>query len=338
MGADLSRKASFDTMTVLSPTPGALESPDTLPPGVEVVEVDDLSGGLEAAGRKRKVLVTNAGQFEGREGYVAKFLDGWKIALPKPVGPRADDRRPLRRGGSGFELKYTHFSTVQSIERRMPMLTAVNIDGARAKSIKRTSVPWCFDGRLDVADQIGDEVYSEKKNVLDRGHMVRREDPNWADLKTANRANVDTFHFTNSCPQMADVNQQVWLGLENYILRNAKTEDLHASVFTGPVFTKNDLPYRGVRIPLSFWKVVAIVTDEGRPSATAYEISQKDALSELEFVFGAYKTFQVSIRSIQEKAGISFHDLEEYDGFSADEKKTGRRRTTELESLEMVRV
>jgi endonuclease G, mitochondrial len=335
MKADLSRRADFNSMIRLAPS-SEVEGPETLPPGVEILEVDDPGAGLEAAGRKRRVFVTNASELAGRRGYSPDFLDGWTISLPLPTGPRAGDRRELRRG-SGFELKYTHFSTVQSIERRMPMFTAVNISGEDAKSITRTSVPWCFDGRLDVADQIGDEVYSEKKNVLDRGHMVRREDPNWGNLDVADRANIDTFHFTNSCPQMADVNQHIWLGLENYILKNAKAEDLHATVFTGPVFTERDLPYRGAMIPLSFWKVVAIVT-EGRPSATAYEVSQEDELSALEFVFGPYKTFQVSIRSIEEKAHLSFHDLAEFDGFSDAERRTGGRRRTPLESLESVRV
>jgi endonuclease G, mitochondrial len=336
MAADLSWKVDLDQMTVLSPTVESLES--LVPPDVDLVEIDEPTGALEGTSRKRTVRVTRASTFAGRSGYEADFLDGWRISLPEVSAERSGDRCELRRGGSGFELKYTHFSTVQSKERRMPMLTAVNINGATAKSIKRTSVPWCFDGRLDVSDQIGDEVYAERKNVLDRGHMVRREDPNWDRLDIANRANTDTFHFTNSCPQMGAVNQQVWLGLENYILQNARAEELRATVFTGPAFTADDLPYRGALIPLSFWKVVAIVTEDGRPSATAYEVSQEDALSALEYVFGAYKTFQVSIRSIEEKTGIAFGDLADYDGFSASERKTGARRRAKLESLEMVRV
>ena len=181
------------------------------------------------------------------------------------------------------------------------MFVAVNIDGTTERRITRSSIPWRYDGRLDLSDQIGDEVYSERKNVLDRGHMVRREDPNWGDMATARRANVDTFHFTNSCPQIGAVNQQVWLGLENYVLRNTRDHDMRVSVFTGPVFTKHDLLYRGALVPRSFWKVVAVVDEDGRPSATGYEISQDEALSDLEFAFGAYKTYQVSIRSIEKK-------------------------------------
>ena len=76
MGADLSRKATFEGMTLLSPPPDPTEGPEGLPPGVEIVEVDDPSAGLEAAGTKRRVLVTNAAQFKGREGYAPNVLDG----------------------------------------------------------------------------------------------------------------------------------------------------------------------------------------------------------------------------------------------------------------------
>jgi endonuclease G len=341
MKADLSRKVDVAGMRSLSISPensdGMLESVTEAPPGTEWREIEV---GLEAAGAKQKkirVLVTKPETFADRTGYDAAFIDGWEIPFPAPGS--ADDVRPPRRGGNdGSTLHYEHFSTLQSRSRRMPLVVAVNIDGNKEKKITRTSTPWRFDGRLDVEDQIGDEVYAEKKNVLDRGHMVRREDPIWGPPKIAGRANVDTFHFTNSCPQMATVNQQIWLGLENYILHNTRDEDLAVSVFTGPVFRKNDLKYRGALIPKSFFKVVAVVDDDGRPSATGYEVSQEDELSELEFVFGPYKTFQTSIKAIEEKTGLSFGDLKEYDGFSVSEKKGGGRKRVELESLEMVRI
>jgi endonuclease G len=337
MIADLNKKVDIDGMRRIGIAEdgdsGALES--VAPPGTEwqTIEV-----GLEGTTRtkKIKVLVSKPETFAGRKGYDAKFIDGWEIPLPKPAN--GDDLRQLRRGGQGYVLSYEHFSTVQSKSRRMPMFVAVNIDGNKEKRITRTSTPWRFDGRLDVEDQIGDEVYSEEKNVLDRGHMVRREDPIWGTPTVASRANIDTFHFTNSCPQMAKVNQQIWLGLENYILHNTRDEDLFVTVFTGPVFGKSDLKYRGALIPKSFFKVVAVVDGDGRPSATAYEVSQEDELSELEFVFGAYKTFQTSIAAIEDKTGLTFGDLKEQDGFSVSEKKGNARKRVALESLEMVRI
>lgn len=338
MNVDLSRTVELEGMQVLGEPAGvgSLEGLDEAD-DVESVEIE-VPGALEGPAKKIRVLVSKPDSFARRTGYQPEFLGDWEIPLPIPQGELANDVRHLRRGGSGFELKYEHFSTVQSISRRIPMFVGVNIDGSQSKKIVRTSTRWRFDGRLEIADQIGDEVYSEEHNVLDRGHMVRREDPIWGTMPTAARANVDTFHFTNAAPQMAAVNQRTWLGLEEYILRNTRNDEMAVTVFTGPVFTENDFPYRGALIPKSFWKVVAVVTEDGRPSATAYEISQEQELSALEFVFGEYKTYQVSIHEIEEKTSLRFGDLSRYDGFSVTERKTRKRTRAELESLEMVRI
>lgn len=287
---------------------------------------------IERAGREP---TTPPGDFAGRGGYDPGFLSGWDVRLPVATGDRAADMLSVRRGGSGVELKYEHFSVVMSKSRRMPMLTAANIDGNESKSVPRIQT-WSFDGRLDKEDQWGDALYDG--NALDRGHMVRREDPIWGPVTVARRANRDTFHFTNSCPQMAGVNQRVWLGLENYVLHNARADRMRVSVFTGPFFSDDDLEYRGARVPLAFWKVVAIVTEDGRPSATAYKVSQARELAELEFVYGAYKTFQISVREVINVTGIDFSGLVNYDGFSEHESATGTRFEEPLDSLEQIRV
>jgi endonuclease G len=195
---------------------------------------------------------------------------------------------------------------------------------------------WSFDGRLDKADQWGDALYDS--NALDRGHMVRREDPVWGSLAEARQANEDTFHFTNSCPQMAGVNQRVWVGLEDYVLTHARADGMRVSVFTGPYLGSDDLEYRGALVPKAFWKVVAIVRDDGRPSATAYKVDQAKELEDLEFVYSGYKTFQVSIDNVMRAARIDFSSLVDYDGFSQHERATGAALVEPLDSLEDVRI
>ena len=197
-----------------------------------IAELRGSDGELERAGQEP---TTAAGDFEGRNGYDDRFLDGWDIPLPLALGDRADDMLHLRRGGTGVELKYRNFSVIMSKSRRLPMLTAANINGQESRSLPRIQT-WSFDGRLDKADQWGDALYDT--NVLDRGHMVRREDPIWGSLALSREANRDTFHFTNSCPQMAGVNQRIWLGLENYILHNARADDMRVSVFHGTVLRR----------------------------------------------------------------------------------------------------
>lgn len=308
--ADLNRRATLESMVRL--------------------EDGDL---LERPGREPE---TPSEELDGRRGYDPDFLEGWRIELPKASGDAARDMRRLRRGGEGVELKYHNFSVIMSASRRMPMLTAVNIDGTESRSVPRISA-WSFDGRLDKEDQWGDILYY--RQGLNRGHMVRREDPIWGDLEEAQRANFDTFHFTNSCPQMPGVNQVKWLGLENYILKHARVDKMRVNVYTGPYFGDGDLEHAsGAKIPLAFWKVVAIVTEDGRPSATAYRVSQEQELGELEFVFAGYKMYQISVQQVVNNTSIDFGALVEYDGFSQHERTGGGPLEERLDNLERVRV
>ncbi len=315
--ANLNLKANLSSMTrigdILSSTVNA-----------EMVEA------LERAGHEP---TTNSEAFEDRNGYEPNFLDGWNIEMPKLTGEMKNDMRELRRGGTGVELKYQNFSVIMSKSRHLPLITAVNINGEESKKQPRISV-WSYDGRLDKQDQVGDALYDN--NILDRGHMVRREDPVWGENSKV--ANIDTFHFTNSCPQIAGVNQVIWLGLENYVLKNAKTDKMRVNVYTGPIFNKRDMEYREVKIPAAFWKVVAIVTEEGRPSATAYRVSQKKELGDLEFVYGKYKTFQISIRQVTKLTGLDFAELVEYDGFSQHEAGTGEMVERTLEDFSDIQI
>jgi endonuclease G len=266
-------------------------------------------------------------EFEGREGYDAAFLDNFKVDLPARTGVRKGDEAPLIAGGNP-ELHYEHFSLVMSKSRRIAMFTACNIDGAKSKKIKRDKDVWALDGRIDARYQLGEDFYAG--NRLDRGHLVRREDPVWGG--GAALANDDTFHFTNCSPQYDEFNQQIWLGLENYLLKNARVHKLQISVFTGPVLRNDDPPYRMTRIPREYWKVVCLVTEGGRASATAYKISQEDLLSEgMAFVFGKYKTYQVSVSSVEKLAVLDFGRLRDYDGFSTQETMTAQPQQRVLE-------
>jgi endonuclease G, mitochondrial len=310
--------------------PVDLSTPITLASMVRLSHAGDGLEGLERAGREP---TTPAEELLDRRGYDPDFLQGFKIALPRATGRAAADMR--RVDGTDVELKYMHFSVIMSESRRLPMLTAVNIDASQSRRLPRIDT-WSFDGRLDKEHQHGDALYDN--NALDRGHMVRREDPVWGTLKEAKIANVDTFHFTNACPQMAGVNQKTWLGLEDHILQHARADKMRVTVFTGPFFAADDLEFRSARIPAAFWKVVAIVTDRGRPSATAYKVSQVKELQDLEFVFAGFKTFQISIKQVMEATHLDFSHLVAFDGFSQHENATGLEVVEQLDSLELVRV
>jgi len=296
-----------------------------------------LAAGFEAASEAHPEAAADgshaAGFFDGRAGYEPEFL-GDGLAAPWPVMPASLEQALAHPsdevGDSPFELRYTHFGVKYHLVRRQPLMTAVNIDGEHPVRIKRAGDKWFLDERIPVAAQLTKDDYADPE--IDRGHMVRREDPNWDTAATgvgdvtalAKLANDDTFHYTNAAVQHSRLNQgkQLWQGLENYILDSARTEGFRACVFTGPILRPDDpkLP-NGVAIPQEFWKLVVMPAAGGaKLHATAYLLSQGDLIRELlekrsrveaveGFVLGAYRTFQVSVADLAFATGL---DLSAY--------------------------
>jgi endonuclease G len=246
--------------------------------------------------------------YEGLTGYDPAFL-GEEYTIPHPTYSSNVEQDLVSLNSGGTILHYTHFSIVMSKSRRLAYYTVVNIDGNQLIDVQRASDQWYFDPRIERSYQCGPELYSG--NSLDRGHLVRRRDPVWGDK--AEEANRNTFHFTNCSPQHSYLNQKTWLELENYILDHAENDKLKVTVFTGPVFRTDDRVYRGVQIPAEFWKVVVMVKEDGTLSATAYLQTQKNLIDNLEFAYGAYKTYQVPISHIEELTGMQFSELRTYD-------------------------
>lgn len=254
--------------------------------------------------------------FADRDGYLSGFL-GPDIPLPK-LGRWTKDAVPVKgtRKKKQYELKYRHFSVTQSASRKLPIFTAVNIDGAEARRAFRDNDKWFIDLRIPEDLQLGNEIY--RSNELDRGHMVRRLDAVWGSKEHAAQANGDTFHYVNAAPQHKDLNQKEWNALEEYILDSAKVQSLRISVFTGPIMRDTDQEYRGlVRLPQEFWKIAVLVNKDTKElSAAGYVLSQGEMLkdiTEAAFVFGEFRTYQILISKIEKTTGLSFGKLSEQD-------------------------
>ncbi|GAA0918454.1 hypothetical protein GCM10009574_045990 [Streptomyces asiaticus] len=270
-----------------------------------------------------------------RKGYDERFL-GPSLPLPRPTGPDTETT----------VLPYTNFSVVFRPDRRLAAATAVTIDGAHLVDVERKD-EWRFDPRLPEAQQAGAPVYRD--NPLDKGHLVRRLDPVWG--PNASMANDDTFHYTNAAPQMNVFNQgkQLWQGLENFLLDHAEEFHRKLTVFTGPVLENSDPPYRGIQVPLRFWKVAAFLQD-GELASTAYVLDQSPDLSRDAAArvmaeaaragdpppLGAFRTFQVPVSDIARLTALDLGPLP-----AADRLTAGRRaapRWTRLESYDDITV
>jgi endonuclease G len=293
------------------------------------VRLGDQPGSATVAGAGGVEAITIDPNYGDRQGYDPQFLGAEVGAVPLPalsaeLVPLAAINS-LATGERRYVLPYHHFSVVLNKQRGLAFYTAVNIDGASGVRLRRERDRWSFDPRVSQDQQTGEQVYRD--NPLDRGHLVRRLDPAWGpSAGAAKLANDDTFHFTNCTPQHHDFNagQTLWAGLEDYILDNADNRNFRVNVFTGPVLAADDDRYRGVQLPRQFWKVVAMVKQDGALSATAYLLSQDQLIKGLEitpeaFSYGAYRTYQVPVRHVEDLTSLSFGSLADADPLGRQE-------------------
>lgn len=274
--------------------------------------------------------------YRNRQGYRPRFLKGFEVPLPQ-LPAEAQPAPVSVHGASGpsHELKYTHFSIVMNAARRMAYYTACNIDGSSWKNIDRktgiiseaaeATEKWFTDPRIPAAAQTDQPLYDAQRprRLFDRGHLVRRQDPSWGPDIRAYRANADTFHFTNCTPQASTFNQRAkhWQGIEQYILEdNAVADGDKVTVFTGPVFADDDPPYRDIKVPRQFWKIIVRV-DAGTPAVVALLASQSQFLNKLPEALRSeawddtakVEEFLSTVREIEKLTGLDFGNLRDYD-------------------------
>ena len=252
-------------------------------------------------------VTASAKDLAGREGYDADFL-----GLPVPL--------PGLAGVETVVLPYTHFSVLMRLDKRLAAVTAVGIDGSKLRDLGREGISWRLDPRLAADLQTGERVYT--RNDIDRGHLVRRASAVWGEtVAEAELANEDTFHYTNAAPQAAKFNQglELWLGIESYLQEHAAQYRSRIVVLTGPIFSALDPVYRGVDIPLRFFKVAAFI-HQGELAAVGYVVDQSPQLAELPDVprpgateevppLGPFRTFQAPVRDIASLTGLDLEQL-----------------------------
>lgn len=242
-------------------------------------------------------------------GYDPAFLG---VDLPAPTSG-ADDAVLL--DGSPW-LPYEHFSVMLSRARRLARAVAWTIDAATLRDLPRSGLRFRADPRIAPELQVLDDVYAD--NRLDRGHLARRADLLWGTLAQAKRANSDSFYFTNISPQMDTFNQSGkagdWGLIENSLLEYVRETPLpRVAVFGGPVFADDDDPvYRGVAVPLSFWKVLAYRSPDAEAEAEltckAFLVTQSlggltIGLDEQYLIHG------LPLRDLEERTGLDFADV-----------------------------
>jgi endonuclease G, mitochondrial len=321
---------------------------DTLSIVVAASTADERGGGAPASRIDTR--------YENRRGYNERFLGNFLVPMPQlNAGQRSGAARVRGIGDSSnpYELKYQHFSVVLNASRRMAFFSICNIDGAKrirvdrdsgkAKSGPEATENWAIDPRVPEQSQLSDAFYSRLRRTLRgadffaRGHLTRREDPNWGRAEAAERANDDTFHHTNACPQVQTAfngSQRAWQGIEDYVLNAADESNLKVTVITGPVFGEDDPVYEdaefgSIALPRQFWKVVVRVED-GKPLVIAILADQSEAM---DLLFSARREAREAIwdwparlsrdyistvATIERLTGLDFGNLVDYDIYAQD--------------------
>jgi endonuclease G len=185
--------------------------------------------------------------YRKRTGFDPRFLGDVVVSPPRPDGKKLKASQLLPA------LPYQHFSVRLHRQRKIAAYTAVNISGnERYQRTGRETDSWEEDPRAK-GFQTTQPFY---KAPFQRGHLVMRLDPVWGPKEVAERAEADTFHWTNCAPQHRKLNNPWWLSVETHVLETARVTRQRVSVFSGPVLTRRDPVLRGVKVPLAYWKVL----------------------------------------------------------------------------------
>lgn len=265
--------------------------------------------------------------FSGCTGFDEYFL-GERTPLPRPNAALKKKLARLIDNPDSYLIKYHHYTTAQHTIRKMPVFSAVNVSGLERFKLDRKDV-WYRDRRIDMDVQLTDAFY--ESSHMDKGHMTRREDAEWGDTKTfaKNAANM-TCSYTNACPQVPALNRAIfgykglWGMLELRILeKGVKKEDGEEAkicVFNGPFFADSDEVFKGIQIPVDFWKLVVWRNESGKLRSTGFKLSQAKLMSDVEFERLAFdeifKEQSCSVKYIEKNTGLDFGEIANWDTFS----------------------
>lgn len=277
-------------------------------------------------------------------GYVPGFLEGFLVPTPLIPNEKEGDVSVNTETGEGI-FHYINYSSVHCRSRRMPFFSASNIYRESWLPIERAGT-FTPDPRLAKEEQLSSTIYTElnkkteeKNKKVDKGHLTRREDVQWAESKNkekAQEAAESTFYYTNACPQHHQLNNELWKYLENAVLvRGRSKKPPKASVFTGPIFNDSDpllvFPKEvkeQIKCPLRFWKVIYYVSEKDELHCAAFIMSHKLLMerdghilrpvtsrgmelekvkSEIPFLyFEENEKYQITLSLLQDLTGLQF--------------------------------
>lgn len=249
-------------------------------------------------------------------GYDENFLEGIKLPLPKYSIDLASEILKDNELREETIADYIHYSVVmnKADEKRSPTFVALNINQNQHRSTNRSD-RWRIDPRVGFENQLDNDYY--RRNPWDRGHMARRTTAAWGTTTSeAQRASNETFYYTNSCLQHANLNQDEWLALEDWVYDLKLDNDGRITSFSGPFYADFDRTIKPsgrplALIPAGFFKIVCFKNKEtSKLDVRAFVMYQDEKALENKHGHKRYnnQTYQTTVSLIEELTGLQFED------------------------------
>ena len=244
-------------------------------------------------------------------GYNQGFLEG--VVLPIP---RFRTKLAAELFSEGRTFTYPNYSVVMNgnSAKRSPAVVCLNIDQNQLQNTQRKD-RWRLDTRIGAANQLDNDYYAN--NPWDRGHMARRASAAWGStVVDAQLASDETFYYSNSTLQHENLNQDEWLGLEEWVQQLDLDRDGRITSMIGPIYADFDRSIRPLGrpialVPAGFFKVVSFINKQtDKLDVRAFIIYQDaealaDKLGRTRYDNQAY---QVTTTEVETLTGLIFDD------------------------------
>jgi endonuclease G len=263
--------------------------------------------------------------FKGRKGFDPKFLGKPRTPWPRlPTSLAAGLGKPSDKPREPNELRYTHFGVKYSTALKLPLMSAVNIDGQHSVRIKRGDDKWFTDGRLAAGGPAAGRQLCRRAD-RPRPHGARRGSQLGPARRRGGRNGRRRRHLPlRQCLRPAfdaEPGQEAVAGARELHPRQRPHPRLQglrvhrAGAPAGGFGRGQDNDPDGAIVPLGYgWWRFDAARKATRPP---YLLSQGQLVRDLllrrsrhealeGFELGAYRTFQISVKDLAEATGYDF--------------------------------
>jgi endonuclease G len=239
-------------------------------------------------------------------GYDAGFLDT-RVDVPK-LGP--DLQRSAYKAGEA--VPYANYSLLLDRTRRLPIISMSNVDRTRLGVFPRQHLAFIQDPRLPYDVQPDLEWFRIKE--IDRGQLVTRREIAWGAPDDMNPdAQAKLYEgivsvYSNTAPQVANLNRTAWRLLENYAIDAFNPGAPRVSMFTGPAF-RGTPPPELATAPTHFWKIMVSARANRRASelvVEAYLLPQVEPGGFPDDLGEILQRYRVRVTDIEALTGLDF--------------------------------